>query len=441
MNIFHPRVNDRGGSNGITGTQFPSYEFGLAGIYQFTGEHYWVSRVWSLLIFSLGIIFTYWWVLNLTGNKLKACMAAWCFCWSPELFYHGINALPDILALTAALGSLATCHKFLNDRKNIWLFISMLLLMLAGLTKIQFLLAGSIWAVLLFTGYNKEKFSKSVTTVILISGLMVAGMCAAWYGYAKRMIAQSGLQDVGLDFKPETDWHAAMKTISHNIMSDIPELLMGYASFIFFIVGIYLYFTKRKKINNNKAIYYPWLFLFLIYYFVELKQMNEHNYYLLVCLPLLLLVMIAGAEYLYKRSLLIFTLLMLAQPVLSAMRIIPSRWMGQNNELPDAFLSESSRLKLQAVVPDNNLCIMANDNSGCIWFYFLHKRGFAVADKSMLREMQNNMPNIKKYIQEGAGYLYSDDPSLATDDIISVFIDKKLMQEGRIAVYRLRLTH
>ena len=438
MNIFHPRVNNRGATDGITGMQFPAFEYGLACIYKVTGEHFWVNRLWSLLLFSLGILFMYWWVFLLSGSTGKGCMAAWFFCWSPELFYHGINALPDVLAITAAIGSLATAYYYLKNRKVTWMLVSMLMLLLAGLTKIQYLMAGSFWIVLLFLPAKNEVLSRKEKRIIFFSGCLVAIGCVGWYVYAMQLIASSGLADVGLEFRPQQNWQLALETIRHNLVSDIPELLIGYASLVFLIVGIYILFKYFNSSNVNRRPYYLWLFLFVIYYLAELSQMDEHNYYLLPCLPLLVLIAVAGADYLFKKRKIVFILLMLSQPVLSAIRIIPSRWTGNNNELPAEFVNAESRNKLQSAVENDAICIMANDPSGCIWFYFLEKKGFCEGSPGNLKSTDKNGSRLEVEIEKGARYLYSIDSTLQHDDFFTNHIEEKILQEGSFSVFKLK---
>ena len=76
MNPFHPRVDNRFDSDGITGSQFPSFEFMLATIYKITGEQYWVQRFYCLLLHLMGIWGIYLLAKKLTCNQLVAYISA-----------------------------------------------------------------------------------------------------------------------------------------------------------------------------------------------------------------------------------------------------------------------------------------------------------------------------------------------------------------------------
>ena len=51
MNILEPRVDNRFDKSGVTGANFPLYEYGLACLYKVLGEHDFIHRFYSLIIF------------------------------------------------------------------------------------------------------------------------------------------------------------------------------------------------------------------------------------------------------------------------------------------------------------------------------------------------------------------------------------------------------
>ncbi|MDX5468401.1 MAG: glycosyltransferase family 39 protein [Bacteroidota bacterium] len=103
MNLFTPRVNQRFDGDGITGSQFPLYEWLLAGTYHVFGKEFWIARIWSFLWTILGAlailhIANRWW-----KNEAVAFTAFVFFLFSPEVFYDGWIALPDLMALALVL--------------------------------------------------------------------------------------------------------------------------------------------------------------------------------------------------------------------------------------------------------------------------------------------------------------------------------------------------
>ena len=184
--------------------------------------------------------------------------------------------------------------------------------------------------------------------------------------------------------------------------------------------------------------YVLWAVLFIVYYLIELGQMKEHNYYLIIVIPLLILIITFGAGHLYSKSKVLFFTLLIVQPLLSAIRIVPSRWIGDSTELPDELYKKDSRNRLQQAIPAKSLCIIEGDVSGCIWFYFLEKKGFNFADKEIMLQSVDNKTKIEKAIEKGVRYLYTNDDSLENDERFKNLIVKKIMQEGSFKVYQLK---
>ncbi len=439
MDIFKPRVDNRGTFDGVTGMQFPAFEYGLAVFYKVLGDHYWVNRIYSLLIFSIGILFIYGWIYQLSFNRWAALTGAWVFCWAPEMFYHGFNALPDILSLTAIAGSLCVSALFVNLKRNWYLWCSMFLLLLAGLTKMQFLMAGTVWVYIYFRG-SRLNVTTCQRISIVVSGITVITLTLSWYIYAMNLIKSSGLNEVGLEFRPVDSLSAGLTTIVHNLVSDIPELLIGYGSLVFVLAGIYCQ-LKFKKCNNYYVIpFLGWLLLFIAYYLIELAQMDEHNYYLLPLLPLLVLLAAAGGKFIHSKYNWLFILLLVAQPVLSSIRIIPSRWITaiDHDEVPKEFLDNNSRKRL-VEAGGNSLVIVLGDQSNCIWFYFLEKKGFSVHSENDMLKKHADKALLKKWIEEdGVQVMYAKNFDLDKNAELKTYFKKLLLKEGEFSVIQLQ---
>lgn len=68
MNILEPRVDKRGATNGITGMQFPSYEWLVAGSYELFGFHEMLPRLLNWLIYVAGLLAFYHLVRQVSGS-------------------------------------------------------------------------------------------------------------------------------------------------------------------------------------------------------------------------------------------------------------------------------------------------------------------------------------------------------------------------------------
>ncbi len=436
MNILKPRVDRRLDSDGVTGMQFPSYEYVLAKSYQIFGFHNANHRLWSLLISCLGAIAMFLLTKKLLKNELAAGFAALAYCFSPDLFYFGFSALPDILALASSVWGLYLFLCWFESKKYQHYFLSLFFICLAGLTKIQFLAIGFFIAP--FILQNKKEIIQHIWSLLLF-GLCAVIIPLAWYNYAVDLIKSSGLEDFGITFRPEKDLINGLQTIFKNLSNDLPDLLLNYASFLLFIYAIYLFFKNRFWKNTYFIPMLCWTLALIIYHIIELAQMNVHSYYMMPYIPVLILMVAYAVKHiqLLKRANTILLIVLFAEPILASTRIIPSRFTKPDPGIPMELYDDATRLKLVNATK-NELCIVGPDISGCIYFYHLEKKGFGFNQKEDLFIEKNNARVIDDYIKRGAQYLYSNDTSLANDIYFKPYIKTVVTKVGNFSVYQLQ---
>ena len=438
MNIFKTRVDNRFDGNGITGSHFPSFEFLLAGIYQVTGEHFWVQRLYSLLLHIFGIFGMYQLGYYLFKSRLLGGLAAWSYTWSPLLFYYGISALPDNLALPFSIWGLYACLIWLDltairsEKRWPFMILSFFFIAIAGLTKIQYLALG--FFVLAFLLINRKKY-KSVDWLMFTGfGIIVSLICLFWYRYAILQIERSGLVDFGIGFKPETNPSEAFDILFSNVVSILPESILNYSGFVLFIFALFYLFKTRRAPKPLAIPFFVWSGVFVVYHLVELGQMKHHDYYMMPYLPILSILMGFGAFKMLDTKYKKFAVFLIGlQPVLACVRIIPARFLSKEQNAMQSFYDPSALKRLQEMVPDSALCIVGPDDSKCIYFYFLKKKGFGYSESLSKNEMAD-------YVNRGAKYIYTTQNELINNLDNSQFIGKKIGQEGEFLIYALSTT-
>ncbi len=442
MNILKPRVDRRLDTEGVTGMQFPSYEYLVALAYHAFGEYAWVHHLISLIITSLGIIGMYLLANYLLASALAAGIAAWSYTFSPELFYFGFLALPDILALAASVWGLYLFIKWFEKGKNTDWVLSLCCITLAGLTKIQFLAVGFFIAVyvwMYFKRYTPEHTLKKFFQLLAFT-LVSVGFTLSWYIYSVRMIEESGLSDFGIRFNPVKDWESGMNTLTKNLISDLPELLMNYGSFALLLIGVFIFLKKNAWKSKWFLPMLAWTLALLAYHIIELGQMDVHTYYMMPYLPVLFLASAYGAKQLESRRIyrILLIVLLLEQPIHAYARIVPARWNNNDTRVPPELYQEESRKELMQSSKPGELSIVGPDISGCIYFYFLEKKGFGFADKSDLLDRINDKTLIESYIERGAKNLYTNDSTVWKDAAINKYLSDTYTQVGNFRVYILK---
>lgn len=437
MNIFKPRVDRRGTSDGVTGMQFPIYEYLLAILYKIFGFHTWMARVFSLTVFSIGIVFVYLIFEKLFHERIIAGVAAFAFTWSAELFYDSIIALPDILALMLYVAAFYFFLRWKESKFISWLLLFLFSTMLAGLTKLQYMAVLVPVSIIVWMEIRSRKISNpsAITFFILVSAVIAVGV--SWYIHAVHLIESSGLRDFGIEFRPATNIFTAVGILERNLVSDLPELLLNYSGFILFITGCYFCFTKKLTRHPLFLPLLGWGVVLFLYHIIELRQMKMHQYYMLLYIPLLLFPIAAGAKFLLMKSPALLLILLIASPVLAVIRVYPARFLKKDKGIPMELYNESIVEKLAGAVPDNRLCIAGPDESGCIFFYFLHKKGFGFESSDQLFEMENGKMNIENWINKGGTYFYTNDSLLLTNDKMKPFIKRVVMKDHSFMVAEL----
>ncbi len=443
MNLFQPRVDNRRGSQGITGSHFLSYEFALASIYHITGERFWVHRCFSLLLYLLGAWGMYHLLLLITKNEWIGRLSFWGFLWSPELFYHGINAMPDILALSASIWGLYYFLRYLfgiaqNKPPDYPSFLlGLLLITLGGLTKLQYLAVGFPIVGFLLIFFKDISLRRWIEMTVF--GIVSVALPLMWYGYAIQLTASSGLPEFGLELRPVGSWSEGWTVLLQNLVSDLPETLMNYANFTLFLLGLFFCFRLKKW---HSHVFLPYLILtigLIAYHLIELSQMKAHAYYMMPYFLVLLPIAGYGGYQLWKRGQiwLLCTLIVL-QPVFCCIRILPARWLNTEKWVPQELYIQESRQRLAESVPPGGQVIMGVDKSNCIYFYFLNKKGYGLSNSEELFKPYKGKSTLNRYWKEGVRYMFTDDASMLEHEELKRLTETVILKENNFYVIKLK---
>lgn len=451
MNILRPRVDRRGTTDGVTGMQFPAYEWLVAAGYHAVGFHETLPRALNWLISLAGIVAFYHLARHVSGGSAGVgAVAAWSLSWSPEVFTHSINALPDILALTASLAGL---HWFGQWRRSLSqgqrqrpgrLLLSWLAVTLAGLTKLQYLAVGFPMAVFVLRDGLTRRYTAAQVGQLTAYALVAVAGPLAWYAYARALIRTSGLTDFGLEVRPAASLTEALTTITHNLLLDGPSFLLGYGTLALLLAGLV------RLARAPALVRHPWFGPGLawgvglaVYYGLELHQMAVHIYYLLPLLPPLLLLAAWGAAGLRRRAwgrpLLLAVLLF--QPAWAFARGGWAPWLHNELGVYPELLNPVSRAALEAATPAGALCVVGPDVTGCKYFYFLHKKGFGYERPRQLLDPTpppGGRPYLAACVARGARYLYTKNSLELRDPRLRPHLSRHLLSVGDFDVWELR---
>lgn len=398
MNILEPRIDRRNETNGITGSHFPLFEWQLAGIYKISGEHYIVARLYSALIFSLAMLGMYALLLQLGIGIPLAIAGGFGLLSIPQLYYDSINAMPDIYALALAILAAVSIVLDSKDRQLKYSLSAVILATLGGLIKFQFLIIPFAF----FSFYQRDRshfIRMSIMAVAIVAPVVV------WYRHAIALTQLNNLKEFGLWIKPISGAQKWL-TIQSNLVSDLPELLLGYP----LLLGLVITIIYRKFTFKRTPLFYSlllWALGFTVFYIVAIERMQHHSYYFMALLPMFIIVLAKGLSGHAKANVSMYLIVALNM-VWAGLRIIPSRWVESKRQIPHEFTEASTLEKIRACIPKGSKCLVGPDKSGCIYFYFTDTEGYSFEDPQELLSVKAEGPLMDIIYQSGVRYVICD---------------------------------
>jgi hypothetical protein len=396
MNIFETRIDRRDGTSGITGSHFPLYEWCVAALYKSFGEHDATARIFSLLLFTLFMFASYRLCLEFGHNQKIAIIAGLLMLSVPQFYYDSINAMPDTMAICTSTWAAYYFIKHLKTQNKNFFIFSLILAIVSGLIKFQFLILP--YSMLAYELKNKTLW-KSKVILFVLSLLPVV----FWYRYAIEQTQLNNLKEFGLWIK-EISLNQKLETIWGNLISDLPEKLIGWPLTLFLIYQ--LFFNKIKTALKLKPIYWFWLLQFVVFYVVAIERMQNHSYYFMTLLPLFVFVVLKNIQN-EKRTHQVLMWVFALNMVWAIVRIVPSRWTHEKMQIPEDFKRVSFRDSIKEIIPKGKQVLIGPDVSGCIYFYYTNTKGYSFATAEEFKEKG------PKFIQEikdrGIEYLVYED--------------------------------
>ena len=367
MNILYPRIDKRYHTNGITGPQFTSYDYTLSVAYKVFGFSQNLHRYLSLIIGVLAIFGIYYLSQYYFKKQFYSFLAGIAFIGIPEFYYHSINAVPDLLALTCMVWGWYFYLKFL-DRPGFSIgLLSTVFLSLAGMTKIMFLMPGFI-----FLGdILAQKRYKTLNFIwICVMGLVVLCFSLGWYYWAKVLTSMNGIYEFVHEIRFIDGGLMKLKTLAVNLFSDLPETWVGYGLLFAFLIGLKVAITTKLK-----DLRFVGVFVGIVLFYVAMQyQLRIHGYYTLVFAPFVVLLSLFGFIQTKNTKLVkIAIVLILLSPVWAWLRM-NRNWQPDNWRVSHALVENQEKVaKLSSL---KKRWIVGLDQSGCVDFYYLQAKGF-----------------------------------------------------------------
>ena len=426
FNIMNPRRNVRGAEDGIYRMEFPIMQWSFATVYKIFGNHFIISRILTFLISLLTALGFYFLLKYLFNNEIIGLIGAWALTFSPAFFYYAVTPLPDNFALCLGIWAVAIFLKSLPNASWKSTVFSAFLMSLAMASKLPFILFYAIP----FGFYLQKIYQRKLLLKDFYKGLIWIGLflpTLIWYLWVIPTWQGNGIVAGILDLAKSPN--ELIDILLHNLFSNLPELILNVGAVPLFIAGFYFLF-KRKAYKHH--LFFPtflWSFLTLLYFLFELNMIGKvHDYYLFPFYPFLFILVSYGAFWLFQKSRIITTILLISLPVFAFARM-QGRWNEADPRFNKVLLTHKTVLRNLSKKDD--LIIVGNDASYAIFFYHLDRKGWAFAENRLT-------PNdLISMINQGAKYLYSDANLVNENPEIKAITGTPIYEIDKLKVYKL----
>ena len=429
LNIFYPHVNDFKYPGRVMQSEFPLMQWLFALCYRMLGPHIAITRVLSFIIGLFSVYGMFYLCDKIFKNKTIATLCAWCFNFSPVFYYYTLNPMPDNMALCCAIWSTAFFYSYINTSKIKFVIWSALFLGIATMVKLPFILFGSFMFTFLVVQIKRREYSlKQLTSIFFIYVLFVIP-AIAWYTFVMSNLV-GGLILGAFDIKQSFSYW--LYILQGNLLSVLPELIINYASVLFFIAGFYFLFSNKLYRNKNFNLFLFWGVSVILYFLYELNMIDTvHDYYLFPFLPPIFLLVAYGAYHmLMKRGVsnLLALFCLCALPFTAFLRI-HARCDTKDPGFDAAYYEYEKELR--NLTPQNAYCIVCNDPSNFILLYYIDRKGWALKND----QLNNNV--LTDCISKGAKYIFLVD-QMDSQPEIRTHLDGKIFDKNNLKVYKLK---
>lgn len=401
-NIFYPRIDIAGEKTGITGMEFPIFNYIIYLISEVFGYQHWYGRLINLIISSLGLYFFYKLVIKYFEKKIAfyATIILTVSIW----FQFSRKIMPDTFATSLMIASIYFAANYFENKKKEYfnLFLYFILFVLGVLSKLPI---GYIMIVFILYLFNHNI---AIRKKILFGTISIIGLIPIffWYFYWVPHLVEK------YDFSHFFMGKSIIIGFNEIILNlDITskrfyDNAIKYTGFVVFCIG--LIFSIIKKEKKIYIIFIVSFFSFLVIVFKSGFTFYHHNYYIIPFVPVMALVAGYGLAKLnfYKISWIILIVI-----VVEGVATQQHDFIVKEKEFKIINLEKD----LDKIATRNDL-ILINSGGYPAPMYFSHRKGWILSNEEIL--IQKNVDDL---ILKGLKYIVILKRTFGTEIILNQY--------------------
>lgn len=467
--FLEPEVHWRGtGASGKAMSEFPLMYYSVAKMWQLFGKHYWIYRLLSFTICTLGFIYLFKLCQRIFGNDFWSLLIPLFVFTSPIIAYYSNNFLMNSNALAFVFIGAYHQYRYFAEGKRKHLYFGSVFFLLAGLLKITALLLFVAFGAVLMVRVFMEKRRFKQFAKELLSFVVVILCIMAWYSYSAYYNKHSGMAPIFLQGILPI-WNLSFAEIG-NVWSDfrrvvLPEFLNVPILIILFACFGFVLFNLRK-LNRYMGIFLLLSTLGIVLYFLLFFQVfNAHDYYLTNLLVLIPMILLSGM-YLLKTHYakvygsfwlkIIGVFVFLVSAYYCRVHTVIKYDVGSSSIRDSIFTTSERKLNwqiyhwgynrsykdLETIEPyldslgikKNDLVVSVPDPTINITLYLMNRNGFT--DYGYPEYVGEE--RIEKAIEWGANYLIVNSDEALNIPYLQPYLQHKIGERGFVHIYALK---
>ena len=281
-NFFYPRMDIGGATEGIISCEFPIFNYILAILFKFLGNHHWFGRLLNWTVSCIGLWFFYDLIRKMTNQRtafyaLAAIMGS-------IVFEYARKSMPDTFALFVTMSGVWFLRSYLEKENLKYLITGFLLTAIGILSKIPFLLLLTF----LIPPFLSEAYSFKAKRNVAIAVFVAMIAVSAWYFYWMPFLLEH--------YKNQLIWPVSLTEgwfiVTEKLLNESWQMLLDKpfhfkTPFLVAVMGLGLIWAGPAK--HLKLLCLSYLIIFFLFTLKTGIVFPTHEYYVIPLLPLLAL--------------------------------------------------------------------------------------------------------------------------------------------------------
>jgi general stress protein CsbA len=416
--LFKPQTNYvKDDTSRMAAGEFPILNFFVARIYEISGQDESVYRLVVYIFYLLGMIFLFLLFREISNESFVSALLTLLISSGSILVYYAINFLPDVPALSLAIGGL---YITVIAKKRALLGIYVVgigLLTLASLMKLTMGILLVSMAIVLFVDllmYGRKQFNLKALAFIFVSLVAIF----IWYNHAYRL----DHMHPPFVFLTETrsywqTYYLERPLIWHDVVNRwLPQVMLPIASIFILVGGILGVFISNRVKTEWIVLATMVLGLSILFFLLLYRQFYLHDYLWvgLLTVPIVfcfsLLQWLGGLKNKYIRiSIQLFLGILLILQVFQTKLILKERYFQFDNNLVfnqnlrglkdqlSAHGINKSDLVISIPDPSPNISLVAMDQNGFTNYKERNKDSLGLMTSIALGAEYLVVSNVKEY--------------------------------------------